>query len=127
MDCSTVEDDIIVDEVDSPEIVDDFELGQDEAVDIKDNEVNKKKLRRRIAHYKVSCLCYKLETIFLLKVKRGQNLLRRPWSTANDRKTSREIAIVTLKTQWDKHINIDVNIKTPSKLAYMLAYKGFIF
>ncbi|KAM7478831.1 hypothetical protein LguiA_027044 [Lonicera macranthoides] len=49
----TVEDDIIVDEVDSPEIVDDFELGQDEAVDIKDNEVNKKKLRRRIAHYKI--------------------------------------------------------------------------
>lgn len=76
MDCSTVEEDIIVDEVDSPEIIDDFELGQDEAVDIKDNEVNKNKLRRRIAHYKVSCLCYILETRFLLKVKRS-NLLRR--------------------------------------------------
>lgn len=51
--CSTVEDDIIVDQVDSPEIIDDFELGQDEAVDIKDKEVNKQKLRRRIDQYKV--------------------------------------------------------------------------
>ncbi|XP_065870569.1 ubiquitin-like domain-containing CTD phosphatase [Euphorbia lathyris] len=49
----TVEDDIIVDQVDSPEIVDDFELGQDEAVDIKDKEVNKQKLRRRIDQYKI--------------------------------------------------------------------------
>ncbi|KAM7265167.1 hypothetical protein ACFE04_002850 [Oxalis oulophora] len=48
----TVEDEIIVDQLDSPEIVDDFELGQDEAVDIKDNEVNKKKLRRRVDQYK---------------------------------------------------------------------------
>ena len=50
----TVEDDIIVDQVDSPEIVDDFELGQDEAVDIKDKEVNKQKLRKRIDQFKVS-------------------------------------------------------------------------
>ncbi|KAK9287467.1 hypothetical protein L1049_015888 [Liquidambar formosana] len=49
----TVEDDIIVDQVDSPEIIDDFELGQDEAVDIKDKEVNKQKLRRRIDQYKI--------------------------------------------------------------------------
>ena len=35
----TVEDDKIVDPVEAPEIVDDFELGQDEAVDIKDKEV----------------------------------------------------------------------------------------
>lgn len=49
----TVEDDLIVDQVDSPEIIDDFELGQDEAVDIKDKEVNKQKLSRRIAQYKV--------------------------------------------------------------------------
>ncbi|GAB4847841.1 hypothetical protein Ancab_026901 [Ancistrocladus abbreviatus] len=49
----TVEDEIIVDQVDSPEIVDDFEIGQDEAVDIKDREVNKLKLRRRINHYKI--------------------------------------------------------------------------
>uniref|UniRef100_A0A5B7BDA9 protein-serine/threonine phosphatase n=1 Tax=Davidia involucrata TaxID=16924 RepID=A0A5B7BDA9_DAVIN len=49
----TVEDDIIVDQVDSPEIIDDFELGQDEAVEIKDKEVNKQKLRRRIAQYKI--------------------------------------------------------------------------
>lgn len=51
---STVEDDIIVDQVDSPEIIDDFELGQDESTDIKDKEVNKQKLRRRIYQYKVS-------------------------------------------------------------------------
>ncbi|PON58159.1 Ubiquitin domain containing protein [Trema orientale] len=49
----TVEDEIIVDQVESPEIVDDFELGQDEAVDIKDKEVNKQKLRRRIDQYKI--------------------------------------------------------------------------
>ncbi|CAK7357080.1 unnamed protein product [Dovyalis caffra] len=49
----TIEDDIIVDQVDSPEIVDDFELGQDEAVDIKDKEVNKQKLRRRIDQFKI--------------------------------------------------------------------------
>ncbi|KAF9684991.1 hypothetical protein SADUNF_Sadunf03G0007700 [Salix dunnii] len=49
----TVEDDIIVNQLDSPEIVDDFELGQDEAVDIEDVEVNKQKLRRRIDQYKI--------------------------------------------------------------------------
>ncbi|KAF9684994.1 hypothetical protein SADUNF_Sadunf03G0008000 [Salix dunnii] len=47
----TVEDDIIVNQMDSPEIVDDFEIGQDEAVDIEDVEVNKQKLRRRIDQY----------------------------------------------------------------------------
>eukprot|EP00268_Persea_americana_P052152 TRINITY_DN582_c6_g1_i1.p1 TRINITY_DN582_c6_g1~~TRINITY_DN582_c6_g1_i1.p1 ORF type:complete len:336 (-),score=72.87 TRINITY_DN582_c6_g1_i1:714-1721(-) len=52
----TVEDDIIVDQVDAPEIVDDFELGQDEVVDIKDKEVNKQKLRRRISQYKTKLL-----------------------------------------------------------------------
>ncbi|KAB5563700.1 hypothetical protein DKX38_003754 [Salix brachista] len=49
----TVEDDIIVNQMDSPEIVDDFELGQDEAVDIEDVEVNKQKLRRRIDQYEI--------------------------------------------------------------------------
>lgn len=49
----TVEDEIIVDPVDSPEIIDDFELGQEEAVDIKDKEVNKQKLRRRVSQYKI--------------------------------------------------------------------------
>ncbi|GJX41494.1 ubiquitin-like domain-containing CTD phosphatase [Tanacetum coccineum] len=44
----TCEDDIIVDQVESPEIVDDFEIGQDEVVDIKDKDANKQKLRRRI-------------------------------------------------------------------------------
>ncbi|OVA01548.1 Ubiquitin domain [Macleaya cordata] len=52
----TVEDDIIVDQVDAPEIVDDFELGQDEVVDIKDKEVNKQKLRRRINQFKIELL-----------------------------------------------------------------------
>lgn len=49
----TVEGDILVDPVESPEIIDDFELGQDEAVDIKDKEVNKQKLRRRIEQFKI--------------------------------------------------------------------------
>lgn len=53
MNVRTVEDEIIVDPVDAPEVIDDFELGQDEAVDIKDKEVNKQKLNRRIAQYKV--------------------------------------------------------------------------
>ncbi|KAJ0078254.1 hypothetical protein Patl1_36779 [Pistacia atlantica] len=50
---STVEDEIIVDPVESPEIIDDFELRQEEAVDIKDKEVNKQKLRRRVNQYKI--------------------------------------------------------------------------
>lgn len=50
----TVEDDIIVDQAESPEIVDDFELGKEEAVDVKDKEVNKQKLRRRIDQYKIN-------------------------------------------------------------------------
>lgn len=50
---STIEDEIIVDQVDSPEIIDDFELGQDEVIDIKDKFVNKQKLLRRISQYKV--------------------------------------------------------------------------
>ncbi|KAI4296212.1 hypothetical protein L6164_036188 [Bauhinia variegata] len=49
----TTEEDLIVDPVDSPEIIDDFELGQEEAVDIKDKEVNKQKLKRRINNYKI--------------------------------------------------------------------------
>ncbi|KAH9301534.1 hypothetical protein KI387_013117, partial [Taxus chinensis] len=48
----TVEDEIIVDPVDSPKIIDDFELGQDDAAEIKDKEVNKQKLKRRIEQYK---------------------------------------------------------------------------
>ncbi|KAL6138551.1 hypothetical protein ACLB2K_063832 [Fragaria x ananassa] len=42
-----MEDDIIVHPVDSPDIVDGFELGQDEPVDIKDNHLNNQKLRWR--------------------------------------------------------------------------------
>ncbi|XP_061365743.1 ubiquitin-like domain-containing CTD phosphatase [Gastrolobium bilobum] len=52
----TTEEDLIVDPVESPEIVDDFELPQQEAVDIKDMEVNKQKLRRRIDHFKIELL-----------------------------------------------------------------------
>lgn len=52
----TIEDEIIVDQGDSPEIIDDFELGQDEVIDIKDKYVNKKKLLRRISQYKVKLL-----------------------------------------------------------------------
>lgn len=52
----TVEDDIIVDQVDSPEIVDDFELGHDEVIDIKDKFVNKQKLLRRISQHKIKLL-----------------------------------------------------------------------
>ncbi|CAJ2677226.1 unnamed protein product [Trifolium pratense] len=49
----TTEEDLIVDPVESPEILDDFELPQEEAVDIKDMQVNKLKLSRRINHFKV--------------------------------------------------------------------------
>lgn len=52
----TTEEDIFVDQVDSPETVDDFELGQEEVTDIKDKDVNKKKLRWRINHYKTKLL-----------------------------------------------------------------------
>ncbi|KAL5704207.1 protein-serine/threonine phosphatase [Ranunculus cassubicifolius] len=52
----TVEDEIFIDTVDAPEILDDFELGQEEVVDIKDKEVNKQKLSRRISQYKMKLL-----------------------------------------------------------------------
>lgn len=39
--------------VDAPEVLDDFELGQEDTVDIMDREVNKQKLRRRIEQFKV--------------------------------------------------------------------------
>jgi len=52
----TVEDEIIVDPIDAPEIIDDFELGQDDVSEIKDKEVNKQKLRRRIEQYKIKQL-----------------------------------------------------------------------
>ncbi|XP_023885425.2 ubiquitin-like domain-containing CTD phosphatase [Quercus suber] len=51
----TIEDDLLVEQVDSPEVIDDFELGNEEAVEvqIKDKDVNKQKLRRRIDQYKI--------------------------------------------------------------------------
>ncbi|KAL0661786.1 hypothetical protein Bca4012_065103 [Brassica carinata] len=48
----TTEADIIVDQVTSQDIVDDFELGEDDLVDVKDKKLNKQKLRRRIDQYK---------------------------------------------------------------------------
>jgi ubiquitin-like domain-containing CTD phosphatase 1 len=54
----TVEDEILVDPVDAPEVLDDFELGDEETIDIKDREVNKQKLRRRIEQFKVTHLPY---------------------------------------------------------------------
>jgi ubiquitin-like domain-containing CTD phosphatase 1 len=49
----TVEDEILVEPVDAPEVLDDFELGQEDTVDIMDREVNRQKLRRRIEQFKV--------------------------------------------------------------------------
>lgn len=66
---STIEDDILVDQVDSPEVIDDFELGHDEVVDIKDKDVNKQKLRRRIKQYKVCLpLMYSTQIAFSISV-----------------------------------------------------------
>ena len=48
-----MEDEILVEPVDAPEVLDDFELGQEDSVDIMDREVNKQKLRRRIEQFKV--------------------------------------------------------------------------
>lgn len=56
-DSRTVEDEILVDPVDTPEILDDFELGEEGIIDIKDREVNQQKLRRRIEQFKVIFLC----------------------------------------------------------------------
>nr|GEV86370.1 At4G06599-like protein [Tanacetum cinerariifolium] len=42
------EDDIIVNQVESPEIVDDFEIGQDEVVNIKDKDANKQKEGKKL-------------------------------------------------------------------------------
>lgn len=44
---------MLLDPVDSPEILDDLELPKEEAVEIKDMEVNKRKLSRRINQLKV--------------------------------------------------------------------------
>jgi ubiquitin-like domain-containing CTD phosphatase 1 len=63
---STTEEDLIVDPVESPEILDDFELPQEEAVDIKDMQVNKLKLSRRINHFKVLIHYYLNFIIFFL-------------------------------------------------------------
>lgn len=48
-----MEDEILVEPVDAPEVLDDFELGQEDTVDIMDREVNKQKLKRRIEQFKV--------------------------------------------------------------------------
>ncbi|XWS67966.1 hypothetical protein CRYUN_Cryun04dG0049900 [Craigia yunnanensis] len=63
-------------QLETPEIIDDFELGQDEAVDIKYKEVNKQKLKRRIDQYKIelkvravkerNCLFWILTILYLI-------------------------------------------------------------
>lgn len=55
----------MVEPVDAPEILDDFELGQHEVVDIKDCDVNKSKLKRRVRSYKVSVLLLSTFYLFL--------------------------------------------------------------
>lgn len=52
----TVEDEILVEPVDAPEVLDDFELGQEDTVDIMDREVNRQKLRRRIEQFKLTLI-----------------------------------------------------------------------
>ncbi|KAH6559556.1 hypothetical protein KP509_1Z004600, partial [Ceratopteris richardii] len=52
----TVEEEIFVEPVDAPEILDDFEFEEIDSRDIKDKEVNKLKLSRRIEQYKVRVL-----------------------------------------------------------------------
>ncbi|KAG2239001.1 hypothetical protein Bca52824_089861 [Brassica carinata] len=66
----TTEDDIIVDQVTSDDIVDDFELGKDEVVDIKDKELNKQKLRRRVDQYKIKLVnpCHKGKKLLVLDI-----------------------------------------------------------
>ncbi|KAF9612738.1 hypothetical protein IFM89_003748 [Coptis chinensis] len=68
--CRTVENDIIIDQVDAPEIIDDFEIGQVEAVHIKDKEANKQKLRRRISRYKIKLrkLCWEGKKLLVLDI-----------------------------------------------------------
>ena len=62
---STTEEDLIVDPVDTPEILDDFELPQEEAIDTKDMQVNKLKLSRRINNFKVSTIKFHYLCIFI--------------------------------------------------------------
>ncbi|KAJ4912468.1 Ubiquitin-like domain-containing CTD phosphatase [Raphanus sativus] len=66
----TTEDDIIVDQVTSDDVVDDFELGKDEVVDIKDKELNKQKLRRRVDQYKIKLVnpCRKGKKLLVLDI-----------------------------------------------------------
>ena len=48
-----MEDELLVEPVDAPEILDDFEFEEVDNLDIQDREVNKQKLRRRVEQYKV--------------------------------------------------------------------------
>ncbi|KAL0738129.1 hypothetical protein Bca4012_014339 [Brassica carinata] len=54
----------------SEDIVDDFELGKDEVVDVKDKELNKQKLRRRINQYKIKLVnpCRKGKKLLILDI-----------------------------------------------------------
>jgi hypothetical protein len=63
---STVEEELLVDQPDDPEVVDDHELFKSEFTAIKDNEVYKKKLIRRASQYKVYFLVIFISCSMLL-------------------------------------------------------------
>ncbi|XP_006646527.1 ubiquitin-like domain-containing CTD phosphatase [Oryza brachyantha] len=54
----TVEDEIFMDQEDDPVILDDYEIGQNDATAIKDKDVYKQKLKRRASQYKIVVACY---------------------------------------------------------------------
>ncbi|KAG5406651.1 hypothetical protein IGI04_012770 [Brassica rapa subsp. trilocularis] len=57
-------------QVTSQDIVDDFELGKDEVVDVKDKELNKQKLRRRVDQCKIKLVnpCRKGKKLLVLDI-----------------------------------------------------------
>ncbi|KAG2310482.1 hypothetical protein Bca52824_022039 [Brassica carinata] len=70
----TTEADIIVDQVTSQDIVDDPEIGKDEVIDVKDKELNKQKLRRRIDQYKRASYVQKILAIGVAKMIVATNI-----------------------------------------------------
>ncbi|BAB92447.1 CTD-like phosphatase domain-containing protein-like [Oryza sativa Japonica Group] len=66
----TVEDEIFVDQEDDPEILNDYEIGQNEVTAIKDKDVYKQKLKRRASQYKIKILnpCRKGKKLLVLDI-----------------------------------------------------------
>ncbi|KAL5222454.1 hypothetical protein ABZP36_027167 [Zizania latifolia] len=66
----TVEDEIFVDQEDDPEILNDYEIDQNEVTAIKDKEVYKQKLKRRASQYKIKILnpCRKGKRLLVLDI-----------------------------------------------------------